>query len=439
MSTISNGGNSTSSSMKRLNGSLILNLDIIKHTFLAKDLNEVLREVNDDLKKVLVKRLEGHHLRVDECYLLKDITFKDLPALLMVAFFLRIRKKGRRLSFSKKVFIPLTNLCRNYCRYCGFRKDPWSGGRFLKPNEVLEIAKLGEKYGCHEALFTLGEKPEEKYVEARRQLASMGYKNTIEYLRDMCELVLSKTNLFPHSNPGILEKDELKILREVNVSMGLMLENISMRLCGKGGPHEFSLGKNPKLRLRVLEEAGKLKIAFTTGILLGIGENWKEFIDSLLVLREIYRKFKHIQEAIIQPFIAKIGTPMEKYPQPSILDLIKAIAISRIILDDEINIQTPPNLPEKQALGILPFCGINDWGGISPATLDYVNPEKPWPKICDLKNLSFGCGFVLRERLPIYPEYVTEKSEFIPENIKSRVLSVVDEEGYVRGDDNLVG
>ncbi|MCX8176202.1 MAG: 7,8-didemethyl-8-hydroxy-5-deazariboflavin synthase CofG [Candidatus Bathyarchaeota archaeon] len=421
--------------MGELNKVLTLNnLDRVKRILLTKNLDEVSKGVGSNLREILFRRLEGRHLKVDECYLLKNVKFEDLPMLLMVAFLIKIKKKGKKLSFSKKVFIPLTNLCRNCCKYCGFRRTPWNGGRFLKPREVLEIAKLGEKCNCHEALFTLGEKPEEKYVEAKKQLALMGYRSTIEYLRDMCELVLSKTKLFPHSNLGVLERDELKILREVNVSMGLMLENVSLRLCKKGGPHEFSPGKNPKLRLKVLEEAGKLKIAFTTGILLGIGESWKEVIDSLLILRDIYRRFEHIQEVIVQPFVAKTGTPMEGYPQPSILDLVKAIAISRMILDDEVNIQTQPNLPEKQALTILPFCGINDWGGVSPVTLDYVNPEKPWPKICELKNLSFGCGFILKERLPIYPEYVTKKLKFIPDNIRDKVLSVVNKEGYVRED-----
>ncbi|MGP3667378.1 MAG: 7,8-didemethyl-8-hydroxy-5-deazariboflavin synthase CofG [Candidatus Bathyarchaeota archaeon] len=421
--------------MNKLNEALTLkNLDRVKHVLLTKGLDEISREVDSNLREILFRRVEGRYLSADECYLLKNTKFEELPMLLMVAFLIKIKKKEKKLSFSKKVFIPLTNLCRNFCKYCGFRKTPWNGGRFLKPKEVLEIARLGEKCNCHEALFTLGEKPEEKYVEAKRQLAWMGYRSTIEYLRDMCDLVLSKTRLFPHSNPGVLESDELKILKEVNVSMGLMLENISIRLCKRGGPHEFSPGKNPKIRLKVLEEAGRLKIAFTTGILLGIGENWKEFIDSLLILRNVYRRFKHIQEVIIQPFVAKTGTPMERHPQPSTLDLIKAIAISRIALDDEINIQTPPNLPEKKALTILPFCGINDWGGISPVTSDYINPEKPWPKICELKNLSFSCGFILKERLPIYPEYITKEFKFIPENIRDKVLSVVDEEGYVRED-----
>ena len=395
------------------------------------NLSEALKNANSDIKEILLKALNNEKISVKEAYILMEATIEDLPSIFFVANLLKNRFKGKKISFSKKVFIPLTNLCRNACKYCGFRKnpsDPNSG--FLSPNQVLKIAKQGKKAGCNEALFTLGEKPEEKYSEAKNQLKKLGFSTTIEYLWEMCKLVLEKTGLLPHTNPGILTMDELKLLREVNVSMGLMLENVSERLCWKGGPHEFSPGKNPKLRLKTIMDAGKLKIAFTTGILLGIGETEKEIIDSLDILRKIHENYGHIQEIIIQPFKAKKGTLMENHPEPSLKKLLQTIAVARIFLG-RMNLQVPPNLT-KQYLEVLPYSGINDWGGVSPVTLDYINPEESWPKIVELKNVTENCGFILKERLPIYPEYVSQKPEFIPESLKNLVFEKVDEEGYVK-------
>ena len=395
------------------------------------NLSEALKNANSDIKEILLKALNNEKISVKEAYILMEATIEDLPSIFLVANLLKNRFKGKKISFSKKVFIPLTNLCRNACKYCGFRKnpsDPNSG--FLSPNQVLEIAKQGEKAGCNEALFTLGEKPEEKYSEAKNQLKKLGFSTTIEYLWEMCKLVLERTGLLPHTNPGILTMDELKFLREVNVSMGLMLENVSERLCWKDGPHEFSPGKNPKLRLKTIMDAGKLKIAFTTGILLGIGETEKEIIDSLDILRKIHENYGHIQEIIIQPFKAKKGTLMENHPEPSLKKLLQTIAVARIFLG-RMNLQVPPNLT-KQYLEVLPYSGINDWGGVSPVTLDYINPEESWPKIVELKNVTENCGFILKERLPIYPEYVLQKPEFIPESLKNLVFEKVDEEGYVK-------
>ena len=395
------------------------------------NLSEALKNANSDIKEILLKALNNEKISVKEAYILMEATIEDLPSIFFVANLLKNRFKGKKISFSKKVFIPLTNLCRNACKYCGFRKnpsDPNSG--FLSPNQVLKIAKQGKKAGCNEALFTLGEKPEEKYSEAKNQLKKLGFSTTIEYLWEMCKLVLEKTGLLPHTNPGILTMDELKLLREVNVSMGLMLENVSERLCWKDGPHEFSPGKNPKLRLKTIMDAGKLKIAFTTGILPGIGETEKEIIDSLDILRKIHENYGHIQEIIIQPFKAKKGTLMENHPEPSLKKLLQTIAVARIFLG-RMNLQVPPNLT-KQYLEVLPYSGINDWGGVSPVTLDYINPEESWPKIVELKNVTENCGFILKERLPIYPEYVSQKPEFIPESLKNLVFEKVDEEGYVK-------
>ena len=407
--------------------------------WIRKSLEEVqqktkppVENIKAGIGEVLAKALEGKKINVEEAYQLIHADFQYLPVLMATANFLKFKKKKEKISFSKKVFIPLTNLCRNSCKYCGFRVDPPNkNAGFLSPEKVLEIAKQGKKAGCNEALFTLGEKPEEKYEEAKIQLKKLGYKTTIEYLQDMCEIVFLKTGLLPHSNPGVLNMDELGGLREVNISLGLMLENISDRLCGKGGPHEFSPGKNPKLRLETIEYAGRLRIAFTTGILLGIGETLKEVVDSFNVLRKIHEKYGHLQEIIIQPFMAKKGTPMEKHPEPSWFTLLKTVAVARIFFGVEMNIQVPPNLT-KPILDILPYAGINDWGGVSPVTLDYINPERPWPKIYELKQVTQNCGFILKQRLPIYPEYILEKTWFIPEKFKNTVFERVDSEGYVK-------
>lgn len=399
---------------------------------LKQKTEQSIKNIKTDIGEVLSKALEGKRISVEEAYELIYSDLQYLPVLMITANLLKFKKKKEKISFSKKVFIPLTNLCRNSCKYCGFHVNPKNkNAGFLPPEKVLEIAKQGEKAGCNEALFTLGEKPEEKYEEARIQLKRLGYKTTVEYLQDMCETVFIKTGLLPHSNPGVLSFEELKNLKETNISMGLMLENVSSRLCGKGGPHEFSPGKNPKLRLETIKYAGMLKIAFTTGILLGIGETLNEVVDSFNVLRKIHEKYGHLQEIIIQPFTAKKGTPMEKHPEPSWFTLLKTVAVARIFFGVEVNIQVPPNLT-KPILDILPYAGINDWGGVSPVTLDYINPEKTWPKICELKKVTQNCGFILKQRLPIYPEYIMEKTWFIPEKLKNSVFERIDSEGYVK-------
>ena len=406
---------------------------------LKKDLEDKQKPTIGDFEanigEILAKALEGKKINVEEAYQLINLDFKHLPVLMATANLLKFKGKKDKVSFSKKVFIPLTNLCRNACKYCGFRLEPSNKkAGFLTPKQVLEIAEKGKKMGCNEALFTLGEKPEEKYGEAKIQLKRLGYNTTIEYLYDMCKTVFEKTGLLPHSNPGVLTIEDLRDLREVNLSLGLMLENVSSRLCEKGGPHEFSPGKNPKIRLETIENAGKLNIAFTTGILLGIGETPEEIIDSFNVLREIHEKYQHLQEIIIQPFMAKKGTPMENHPEPSWFTLLKTVAVVRIFFGSNMNIQVPPNLT-KPIIDLLPYAGINDWGGVSPITPDHINPEKPWPKLYELKEITQNCGFVLKQRLPIYPEYVKEKLWFIPEKFKDTVFERVDSEGYVKNGD----
>jgi len=382
--------------------------------------------------EVLSKALGGEGLSVEDGCVLLEAEPHELPAVFGAAWKVRRKAKGRKMTYSRKVFIPLTRLCRNACAYCGFRRPPSPRSRlFLKPEEVLKIAAAGRNAGCTEALFTLGEKPEEKYPEAEKALSRMGYSSTLDYLADLCQAVHEKTGLLPHSNPGVLSLKEMAALREVNVSMGLMLENISPRLCQPGGPHEFSPGKHPHLRLATLEHAGKLRVAFTTGLLFGIGEKPRELVESLSVISKLNREYGHVQEVILQPFAAKPRTPMGDHPEPEGLETLRVLAVSRLVLGGEMNLQVPPNLAASVA-SALPLAGANDWGGVSPVTLDHVNPEKAWPSIPKLRRITEGCGLELRQRLPVYPEYVVDKPEFIPEALKPTVLGLVDGEGYVR-------
>jgi 7,8-didemethyl-8-hydroxy-5-deazariboflavin synthase CofG subunit len=360
-----------------------------------------------------------------------EVNWDKVSLLASLARDIKVRFRGRIISYSRKVFIPLTRLCRNACNYCGFRLNKGKIGEiYLKPKQVLSVAEAGAKAGCFEALFTLGEKPEEKYPEAEKELKSMGYSSTIEYLYDCCRLVYRRTGLLPHSNPGILTYEELKALREVNVSLGLMLENVSPRLCQPGMPHEHSPGKNPKLRLKTIEDAGRLKIAFTTGILIGLGETPFEIIRSLQAILTLNRSYHHVQEVIVQPFKAKKGTVMETFKEPSTVEVSKTVIAARLLFKGETAVQTPPNLLDKDGLNKIASVGIDDWGGISPVSIDYVNPESPWPQVNVLRKAAEAWGFKLRIRLPIYPSYVN--SDFVPEVFKARVLSLTDSLGYVR-------
>ncbi|MEM3737397.1 MAG: 7,8-didemethyl-8-hydroxy-5-deazariboflavin synthase CofG [Candidatus Bathyarchaeia archaeon] len=386
----------------------------------------------EGVREVLDKAAGGGGIEREEAYQLMHIGEEHLPALTSTALKVRLHGRGITTSFSRKAFIPLTNLCRNACRYCGFRKTPKdTDAKLMTPKEVLKIAKQAMLAGCNEALFTLGEKPEEVYPEVRERLRALGYENTIAYLYDACKLVIEETGLIPHSNAGILTPREMAELREVNASMGLMLESISERLCGEGGPHELSPGKKPKRRLSVIEDAGRQRVAFTTGLLIGIGETLEERVDSLFAIKKLHEQYGHIQEVLIQNFKARVGTPMEKSAEPSSLEVTKTLAVARLILGGEVNIQAPPNL-NSEIQPILLQAGVNDWGGISPVTIDYINPEAPWPSIDRLKEVTERAGFVLKERLPIYPEFITKKQGFIPEGLKDLILSRIDEEGYVK-------
>src|SRR5579871_3583554 len=296
-----------------------------------------------------------------------------LDDLLSDASDLRARGKGNIITFSKKVFIPLTTLCRDYCGYCTFRKDPGQpGAHFMTPDEVLAVAEQGRRAGCKEALFSLGDQPERIFPEARDFLQKQGFTRTLDYLAAMCELVLDQVGLLPHSNPGVMDANILARLKESNASVGLMLETVSNRLMRGDLPHAKAPDKVPALRLRTMEEAGKLSIAFTTGILIGIGETIEERIDSLLAIRAMHGKYGHIQEVIIQNFRAKPDIPMAHHIEPSMDDMLRTIAVSRLILGPEMNIQAPPNLSYSDFPRLLD-AGINNWGGISPVTKDHIN------------------------------------------------------------------
>jgi 7,8-didemethyl-8-hydroxy-5-deazariboflavin synthase CofG subunit len=354
-----------------------------------------------------------------------------LQDLLAAASSLRLQGKGNTISFSKKVFIPLTTLCRDYCGYCTFRKDPGQpGAHFMTPDEVLALAEQGRRAGCKEALFSLGDQPERIFPEAREFLRHQGFARTLDYLAAMCELVLDRTGLLPHANPGVMDRSALERLKNSNASVGVMLESVSVRLMRGDLPHAKAPDKVPALRLRTLEEAGKLAIAFTTGILIGIGETMEERIDSLFAIRALHEKYGHIQEVIVQNFRAKAGIPMAHHPEPALDDMLRAIALARLILGPHMNIQAPPNLSYADFPRLLEG-GINDWGGISPVTKDFINPEAAWPQISKLGGETTSRGFTLRERLAIYPEFL-KREEFLSPNVRPHVVPLASPDGFAR-------
>lgn len=325
------------------------------------------------------------------------------------------------ITFSKNVFIPLTNACRNRCGYCGFRS---STPTIMSRREVAGILEAGREHGCKEALFTLGEYPE-SVKSIRNELKSWGYSSTTEYLLDLCEDAIER-GLPPHSNIGVSTIEDIKLLKDVNASMGLMLESASDRLCGRGMPHEFSPGKRPSARLRFIEEAGRLRIPFTTGLLIGIGETNEEIAESLMALRKLQDRYGHIQEVIIQNFVPHPGTPMENAKSPSSSTMLKVVSASKLALPDA-GIQVPPNLsPNWQAFMSY---GASDLGGISPVTKDFINPEHPWPEIENIRSAVAKMGLNLRERLPIYPRYI--KKGWYSDEVASLIESYTDDDGLV--------
>ena len=381
------------------------------------------------VETALERGIEGRGLeREDALRLLEE---GPLEPLLATAADVRDRFKGRSVSYSRKVFIPLTHLCRDYCGYCTFRADPQAGvPAYMLPDEVLAVAEAGRKAGCKEALFSLGDQPERIFPEAKEFLKKLGFDRTLDYLAAMSELVLETTGLLPHSNPGLMNGEDLRRLRETNVSVGLMLESASPRLLRVGGAHWKAPDKVPSLRIRTIESAGRLSMAFTTGILIGIGETREERVDALLAIRSAHQKYGHIQEVIVQPFRAKPDIRMAQAPEPSTEDLERTIAVARLIFGGEMNIQSPPNLLSEDYPDLLQ-AGINDWGGISPVTKDFINPEAAWPQISALAARSAGVGFELRERLAIYPEFGA-RPEFVSARLEPHLRKLQSENGYAR-------
>ncbi|PYU21528.1 MAG: 7,8-didemethyl-8-hydroxy-5-deazariboflavin synthase subunit CofG [Acidobacteria bacterium] len=348
--------------------------------------------------------LEGRAVSREDAHSLMNEA--PLETLLQAAAAVRDRFKGRSVSYSRKVFIPLTHLCRDYCGYCTFRADPQAGVQpYMTTDEVLAVAEAGRRAGCKEALFSLGDQPERLFPE-------------------------EKTGLLPHSNPGLMGLEDLRRLRETNVSAGLMLESASPRLGRSGGAHWKAPDKVPSLRLRTIDDAGQSSMAFTTGILIGIGETPEERVDALLAIRAAHKKHGHIQEVIVQPFRAKPGIRMAEAPEPCKEDLQRTIAVARLILGGNMNIQSPPNLLSEDYPDLLK-AGINDWGGISPVTKDFINPEAAWPQISSLTARTAFAGFVLRERLAIYPEF-SSRSEFVNDRLEPHVRKLRGEDGYAR-------
>lgn len=320
---------------------------------------------------------------------------------------LRDEGRGRVVTYSPKVFIPLTTMCRDTCTYCTFVKPPGNGGEYLTPDDVLAIARAGQAAGCTEALFTLGDRPEAKWRQAREFLAGQGCASTMDYVVQMTELVASETSLFPHANPGLMSDADLAALRRSNPSVGLMLENISPRLMEPGMPHHDCPDKDPAARVATIEAAGRTAVPFTSGILVGIGENNAEIVDSLFALRDLEDRWGHIQEVIVQNFRAKADTRMRRAAEPTPHWFARVVAVARWVLGAEMSVQVPPNLTERYEIYL--DAGINDWGGVSPLTIDWVNPEAPWPHLAELRRRTEAAGFELAARLPVYPEYIGER------------------------------
>ena len=374
-----------------------------------------------DLKLPISRETALHLMRSEK---------RDLSEILTVARAAKERFKPDVITYSRKVFIPLTNLCRDYCGYCTFRRDPGEpGAHTMTPEEVLAVARAGEKMGCTEALFSLGDKPELLFPEMREVLRHLGHNSTLHYLESMCELVLRETTLLPHPNPGLMSAEWLKRLAPWSASMGLMLESTAAHLLGAGAAHDNAPDKVPEKRLRTIEEAGKLGIPFTTGLLIGIGETLEDRVDTLLAIRGLHERYGHIQEVIVQNFRVKPSIPMRDWPEPSREDMMRTIAVARLLMP-EMNIQAPPNLSAPYYEDLLD-AGINDWGGVSPLTPDFINPEAPWPHLEDLKRRTESKGYRLEPRLPVYPEFidqVTGRGGLLAQ----RLTAAANAEGYAR-------
>jgi FO synthase len=383
------------------------------------------------VRSIVVKALAGKPLDADEGTTLASAPLEAHDDLLDAASRLRDRGRGRTISFSKNVFIPLTNLCRDVCDYCTFAKKPDDPlAKTYAPEEVRALSRDARRLGCKEALLCLGDKPERAYAGYRAWLTRMGYETTARYLVDACTIALEE-EVFPHTNAGLLTREEMAALRALNLSMGLMLENVSPRLMAPGMPHHRCPDKAPRLRLRMMAEAGELRIPFTTGILIGIGETARERVESLLAIRRIHEKHGHIQEVIVQNFLPKTGTGMADRPEAGDVLEVTTVALARLLLGERWNIQAPPNL-NARALQRLLAAGVNDWGGISPVTIDFVNPEAPWPALKRLAGLTAEAGFTLKERLAVYPEYLLGRTAFVDPDLLEKTRPYLDADGFAK-------
>ncbi len=381
-------------------------------------------------RRALDRVQEGRRPDAEEATALLDTPDAELPALLGAAARLREAGHGRRITFSAKVFVPLTTLCRDYCGYCTFRRDPGEAGAFtMTPDEVLALCRAGAQLGAKEALFSLGDKPEALFAEHRQLLRRLGHRTTLEYLGAVSARVLAETGLLPHLNPGLMGERDLAALRPASASMGIMLESLSGRLLEPGQAHHRAPDKVPSRRLRTVALAGRLRIPFTTGILIGIGETHAERVEALLAIRRLHEEYGHVQEVIVQNFRAKPGIPMRDWPEPTGGDLLRTVAVARLVLGPDMNLQAPPNL-SAHGYDRLPDAGLNDWGGVSPLTPDHINPERPWPALRELRRRTEAAGYVLRERLAVYPAYAA-RPDFVPEALRPRVARLVGPDGLV--------
>jgi FO synthase len=381
-------------------------------------------------RRALVRADAGKSLSLTELTALLETRDDELAELLAIAARQRDLGWGDTVTYSRKVFVPLTMLCRDHCHYCTFAKPPAKlDAPFLTPDEVIEIAAAGARLGCKEALFTLGDRPEERYPQARAWLEHRGYAATLDYVRAAAIRVIEETGLLPHLNPGVMSYEELARLKHVSASMGLMLETSSDRLSAKGGPHFGSPDKVPAVRLRTIEDAGRLAIPFTTGILVGIGETAEERAASLLAIRDLQLRYHHIQEVIVQNFRAKPGTAMRNAPEPSDEAFLASVAVARLVLGPHTSVQAPPNLSDRAQQLRLLDAGINDWGGVSPLTPDHVNPERPWPEIQSLEATTAERGKTLRERLAIYPRYLARPDPWLAGAMRAPVEALAGPDG----------
>jgi 7,8-didemethyl-8-hydroxy-5-deazariboflavin synthase CofG subunit len=385
------------------------------------------------VRRIVEEALGGGSLSAVDGYALINSDGASLAAVMAAACALNdSARPSRHVTYSRKVFLPLTNLCRDRCGYCTFVRGPAQrGAKTMTPDDVLAVGRAGAELGCKEALISLGDHPEWRHPEMLETLRGLGYESTPEYVAAMSRLVLEETGLLPHTNCGTLSVEEMESIAPWNASMGIMLESTSMRLHEKGGPHYGTVTKTPDQRIATLETAGELGVAMTTGILIGIGETREERVDSLLAIRDVHRRYGNVQEVIVQNFRAKSATKMRRAPEPSTVEMLRTLATARLLLGPRMGVQAPPNL-NADACGTYLLAGISDWGGVSPLTKDFINPEAAWPELSHLRRLTAEAGYELRERTVLYPEYVTNSEWHVSEPIRQRLDALAGDDGLVR-------